>query len=198
MYQLTPVARNLIMINSIIFGISVILPGLHVNEYFALYNVKTSFFRPYQLFTYMFAHADFWHILTNMMGLSFFAPLLEMQWGSMKFLWFYIIVGIGAGVFNILIDLFTETPSFGAMIGASGAVYGALTACALLFPNYELRLMIPPINVRVKYLLLVFGGLAVYSALVRKEGDTTAHFAHVGGIVVALVLLPFWRRNYNS
>jgi membrane associated rhomboid family serine protease len=193
MVQLTPVVKNLIIINVIIFFSRYILPGLDLEGFLALRNVRAPEWAPYQLFTYMFAHGDFYHILFNMMALSFFGPILEATWGGMRFLAFYMITGIGAGVFNILVDLYFGVGGFGAMVGASGAVYGTLTAFAFLYPNMEIRLLFPPINLKAKYLLMIFGGLALYSALSPRPGDNTANFAHLGGIVVGAITVQFWR-----
>jgi membrane associated rhomboid family serine protease len=193
MVRLTPVVKNLLIINGAIYLIQLIMSGLPIIEYMALYNVRTELFKPYQLFTYMFAHHEFFHIFFNMMALSFFGPILESTWGSMRFLTFYIVCGIGAALFYIGVDLYLGAASFGSMIGASGAIYGLLTAFGILYPNMEIMLLFPPIPIKAKYLVLGFAGLALYSALNPKAGDNTAHFAHLGGIVVALILLQFWK-----
>jgi membrane associated rhomboid family serine protease len=141
----------------------------------------------------MFCHADFFHIFFNMLMFSFFGPILEEFWGQKRFVMFYTICGVGAGIFNILIDLFFGQPSFMTMIGASGAVYGVLTAFGIIFPNMELRLMFLPVSFKAKYMVMVLGGLAIYSGFRPSAGDNTAHFAHLGGIVVGIILLQFWK-----
>ena len=193
MLRLTPAVRNLLMINSIVFLSQLLIKGLPVLEYLSLWGVHTGNFRPYQLFTYMFAHFDGGHIFFNMIGLVFFGPILENLWGSMRFLAFYLICGIGAGIFNIVMDMYVGGGSFGLMMGASGAVYGVMTAFGVLFPNMEIQLLIPPISIRAKYLVIFFGVVALYSAFNRSPGDNTAHFAHLGGIAIALIQLQFWR-----
>jgi len=160
-----------------------------------LFNVHTSYFRPYQLFTYMFCHADFFHIFFNMLLLSFFGPILEEFWDQKQFLLFYIITGIGAGVFNILMDMFFGIGSFSMMIGASGAVYGLMTAFGIIFPNMELRLLFLPISFKAKYMVIVLGSMAIYSGFRSTPGDNTAHLAHLGGIVVAIIMIQFWMRR---
>lgn len=193
MFRLTPIVRNLIFINVIVFVIQSIMPA--VTEWLALFNVNTAYFKPYQLFTYMFCHADFFHIFFNMLLLSFFGPILEDFWDQKQFLLFYIVTGIGAGVFNILMDLFFGIGSFGVMIGASGAVYGVMTAFGIIFPNMELRLLFLPISFKAKYMVMVLGSIAIYSGFRSAPGDNTAHFAHLGGIVMAIILLQFWMRR---
>jgi membrane associated rhomboid family serine protease len=194
MMRLTPVVRNLIMINAIIFIVGSIVPGLRLEEKLALWNVKSEGFQPYQLFTYMFMHGGFIHILFNMMALAFMGPILESVWGQNRFLAFYVITGIGAGIFNILIDLFFGVGTFGLMMGASGAVYGVLTAFGILFPNMEIMLLIPPIPIKAKYMVLILGAIALFSGFNASPGDNTAHFAHLGGIVMAILFIQFGGR----
>jgi membrane associated rhomboid family serine protease len=193
MIRLSPIVRNLILINVIVYILQSMIPV--ITEYLALYNIHTTAFKPYQLFTYMFCHAGFMHIFFNMLLLSFFGPILEEFWDQKQFLMFYIITGIGAGVFNILMDLFFGVGSFDVMIGASGAVYGVMTAFGIIFPNMELRLLFLPISFKAKYMVMVLGSMAIFSGFRSTPGDNTAHLAHLGGIVVAIILLQFWMRR---
>lgn len=193
MLRLTPIVRNLIIINVIVFILQNMIPAL--TEWLALFNVRTPYFRPYQLFTYMFCHADFFHIFFNMLLLSFFGPILEEFWDQKQFLLFYIIAGIGAGVFNILMDLFFGVGTFAMMIGASGAVYGVMTAFGIIFPNMELRLLFLPVSFKAKYMVMVLGSIAIYSGFRSHPGDNTAHLAHLGGIVMAIIMIQFWMRR---
>ncbi len=192
MYRLTPIVRNLIIINVIVFVLSAMLP---IENWLALWNVRSNYFRPYQLFTYMFCHADFFHIFFNMLLLSFFGPILEEFWDQKRFLLFYMAAGIGAAVFNILMDLFFGVGTFGVMIGASGAVYGVMTAFGIIFPNMELRLLFLPISFKAKYMVMVLGSSAIFSGFRSTPGDNTAHLAHLGGIVMAIILIQFWMRR---
>ena len=193
MFRLTPIVRNLILINVIVFVLQNMIPV--ITQYLALFNVHTAYFRPYQLFTYMFCHADFFHIFFNMLLLSFFGPILEEFWDQKQFLLFYIIAGIGAGVFNILMDMIFGIGSFSMMIGASGAVYGVMTAFGIIFPNMELRLLFLPISFKAKYMVMILGSIAIYSGFRSAPGDNTAHLAHLGGIVVAIIMIQFWMRR---
>lgn len=193
MFRLTPIVRNLIFINVIVFVISAMVPP--VESWLALWNVRSPSFRPYQLFTYMFCHADFFHIFFNMLLLSFFGPILEEFWDQKRFLLFYMAAGIGAAVFNILMDLTFGVGTFGVMIGASGAVYGVMTAFGIIFPNMELRLLFLPISFKAKYMVMVLGSIAIFSGFRSTPGDNTAHLAHLGGIVMAIILIQFWMRR---
>src|SRR5688572_3123079 len=104
MLRLSPVVQNLIIMNVIVFVLQSLIPA--VTDWLALFNVTTPYFKPYQLFTYMFCHAGFSHIFFNMLMLVFFGPILEEFWGVRRFIIFYTICGVGAGLFNILMDLF--------------------------------------------------------------------------------------------
>jgi membrane associated rhomboid family serine protease len=192
MLRLSPVVRNLIILNVIVYIIQRMMPAI-ITDYLALWHLHTPNFRPYQLFTYMFAHSrdGIFHIFFNMLMLAFFGPILEEFWGQKKFLIFYTICGIGAGAFNILVDLFVG-PTAGSMIGASGAVYGVMTAFGIIFPDMELRLMFLPISFKAKFMVLIMGSLAIWNG-VQSSSDGVAHLAHLGGIVMAMVMIQVWR-----
>ncbi len=193
MFRLTPVVQNLLIINIGIFILQSIMPA--VTEWFALYNVTTPYFKPYQLFTYMFTHGGFMHLFFNMLMFVFAGPIIEDFWGSKRFIMFYTLCGVGAGIFNILINVFFGVGDFSVMIGASGAVYGVVTAFGILFPDTRLSLLFLPISFKAKYLVMVLGAIAIFSGLRPSAGDTTAHMAHLGGIVVAIVIIQIWRRR---
>lgn len=208
MFRLTPVVRNLIIINVIVFLGQAISPQIDIGScfgpgysrgedlltaYLALFNVHTNCFKPYQLFTYMFAHGGFMHIFFNMMALAFMGPILESFWGQKKFLLFYIITGIGAAAFSVGIDLILGGGA-GSMLGASGAIYGLLMAFGMIFPNMEVQLLIPPIPIKAKYLVFLMGGLTF---LMDRSGSV-AHFAHLGGAVVGFIVVKAWRSQGGS
>jgi membrane associated rhomboid family serine protease len=191
MLRLTPVIRNLLILNVVVYIIQRIMPEITV--YLGLWNLNTPNFRPYQLFTYMFAHdvKSIFHVLFNMLMLVMFGPILEEFWGQRRFLIFYTICGIGAGGFNILIDLFMGGGGT-FMIGASGAVYGVMTAFGIIFPEMELRLLFLPISFKAKFMVLILGTLAIWNGLMGSA-DGVAHLAHLGGIVMAMVMIQVWR-----
>jgi membrane associated rhomboid family serine protease len=203
MFNLTPVVRNIVLINVVVFVGQMIAPRVDIGgcfgarmsypqdaitAYLSLFNVHTDCFKPYQLFTYMFAHGGFMHIFFNMLMLSFTGPILETFWGSKRFLLFYIITGVGAAVFSVLID-YIFGGGGGIMLGASGAVYGILMGFGMLFPNMEVQLLIPPIPIKAKYLVFFLFGLT----FIMDRSGNVAHFAHLGGIVVAFALIQIWR-----
>jgi membrane associated rhomboid family serine protease len=143
----------------------------------------------------MFAHSGFMHILFNMIALASFGPILESYWGDKKFLMFYIATGIGAAVIYSVANAFFFPASAGSMLGASGAIYGILMAFGLLFPNMEVMMIIPPIPIKAKYMVFVFGFLTY----ILDSSGQVAHLAHFGGALVAFIIIKFiWGGSTGS
>lgn len=140
----------------------------------------------WQLVTYLFLHGDFFHILFNMFALWMFGSELERYWGSREFLKFYLITGVGAGLFSVFLEPGSMIPT----IGASGSVYGILMAYGMMFPERYIYLyfLFP---VKVKYFVAALGLLAFISTL-GSPGSTIAHVAHLGGMVFAFLYLKGW------
>jgi membrane associated rhomboid family serine protease len=189
MFSVTPLVRNLIIINVVVFLGQNLLSNLHVTEYMSLWSIHSPYFKPYQFFTYMFAHGNLWHIFFNMLILSSIAPILESYWGDKKLLIFYLATGIGAGVIYAVINFFLGTGAGGIMLGASGAIYGILMAFGMVFPNLELTLLFPPVPIKAKYMVFIMGGITY--ALDRS--GTVAHLAHFGGAFVGFIIITIWR-----
>ena len=184
MLNLTPVVRNLLIINVVIFIIQSVMPV--ATYYLALYDINSGYFKPYQFLTYMFAHGGFMHIFFNMMALVSLAPILETYWGDKKFLLFYLATGIGAGVVYAAVNFFVHSQG-GSMLGASGAIYGVLMAFGMTFPNMQVSLFFIPIQ--AKYLVFVMGFLTY---LMDRSGQV-AHLAHFGGALIAFLMITYWR-----
>lgn len=140
----------------------------------------------WQLGTYLFLHADFWHLFFNMFALWMFGTELERQWGRRSFSRYFFITGIGAGVLSVLADPGSGIPT----IGASGAIYGILLAYGLIFPERHVYLyfLFP---VKVKYFVGVLGVITFMMAL-SDQGSAVSHIAHLGGMLVGLVYLKRW------
>jgi membrane associated rhomboid family serine protease len=196
MLRLTPVVKNLLIVNVIVFVAQFIAPAIML--YFGLYNVHMTEFKPYQLFTYMFVHDGFFHIGFNMLMLAFSGPILEEFWGQKRFLLLYMIGGVGAGIFYIIIELIFGIDTRSIMWGASGAVYAVMTAFGIIFSEMQLRPLLLPFSFKAKYLVLVLGSLAIWSTVRPSAGDRVAHAAHLGGILIAIILVQFWRGSGNS
>jgi membrane associated rhomboid family serine protease len=188
MFRVTPLVRNLVIINVAVFLAQNLLSGLYITEYLSLWDLRSPYFRPYQFFTYMFAHGGFTHIFFNMLALASFAPILESYWGERKLLMFYIATGIGAGViYGVLNFLFHSAG--GPMLGASGAIYGILMAFGMVFPNLEIMLLFPPIPIKAKYMVFVMGFLTY----AMDNSGSVAHLAHFGGAFVAFLIISYWK-----
>lgn len=256
---LTPMVKNLLILNIGIFIIGV-FTQINLIEIFGLRYLEASEFKPYQLFTHMFIHADWGHLFFNMLGLFTFGPLLERVWDSKRFLAFYMICGLGAaliysGVVYIQMNgihksqiavnaspspesyikfmrevtgnldladpnflrVFEEYPdnkelkkrakeevnyiyeiaSNFSNVGASGAIFGLLMAFGMLFPNTELRLFLIPIPIKAIYFVIIFGIMELWAGTHVREGDTVAHFAHLGGMLFAFLIIKYWEKERN-
>ncbi len=187
MFNLSPVVRNIIIINVVVYLLQNFAAGLNLTAYLALWDFHSGMFRPYQFFTYMFAHGGFGHIFFNMLALASFAPILENYWGDKKFLIFYLATGIGAGVIYGVANYFLG--GGGSMLGASGAIYGILMAFGLVFPNLEIMLLFPPIPIKAKYMVFLMG---IMTYALDRSGQV-AHIAHFGGALVAFVIIMIWK-----
>ena len=162
-------------------------PGL--SGFISLWPIGSCAFAPYQFLTYMFAHGGFGHIFFNMLALASFAPILENFWGEKKFLVFYVVTGMGAGILYALVNYFLFPGAGGSMLGASGAIYGILMAFGMSFPNLEIMLLFPPIPIKAKYMVFVMGFLTY----AMDRSGSVAHLAHFGGAFVGFLLISYWR-----
>ena len=202
-----PVIKKLLIINVAVFFLQMILdnisfggmPGWYmINKYFALnplngidqagqpYN-----FQIWQLITYQFLHGGFTHILFNMFALWIFGVELENLFGSQKFLFYYLMCGVGAGLLHVF-----ASPLFDAVsaptIGASGAVYGVLIAFGMLFPDRYVFLLFPPMPVKAKYLIAFYILIEFMSV---GSDNYVAHLAHLGGAFFGFVFIMIDRRK---
>jgi membrane associated rhomboid family serine protease len=188
MFRVTPLVRNLIIINVVVFLAQMLLDRtIPLTGMLSLWPIGSEQFGAYQLFTYMFAHGGFMHVFFNMLALASFAPILESYWGDKKFLLFYLATGIGAGVIYALVNYFIFPAAVGSMLGASGAIYGILMAFGLTFPNMQISLFFIPI--KAKYMVFVVGFLTY----AMDRSGSVAHLAHFGGAFVAFIMISIWR-----
>ena len=201
MFRITPIVKHFIIINVIMFALTLLAENFML-EKFALFYFNSPFFKPYQLISYIFMHGGFMHILFNMYSLYIFGSVLESVWGGKKFFIYYMVTGIGAALFHLFITylriesgvLVPYLASIIPMVGASGAIYGLLLAYGVLFPNNVLTLFFPPVSLKAKYMVFVFGGLEFLLGL-GGSGDGVAHFAHLGGMLFGFVILMIWKRG---
>jgi len=148
-------------------------------------------FQVWRWVTYQFVHADFLHLLFNMVALFFFGPLMERWWGSRRFLAFYLLCGVcGAIVYSLLTlvpGLLRSAPDW-PVVGASGSIYGILIGCAVLYPHQRVMLLIPPIPMSMRTLALVLLGI-VFLSLVAGAKNAGGEAAHLGGAALGFFLV---------
>jgi len=213
----TPIVLNLIIINAIVFFAQMAFGGMEplnkVNDMFALHHYKSEMFKPHQLVTHMFMHGGLFHILFNMLALWMFGTMLERIWGPKRFLIFYLICGLGAGlaqmgsyvydfwqVDHTILDADTMNQYQTALrinctVGASGAIMGVLAAFGYLFPNTQLFIVPIPFPVKAKWAILGMIALDVFGGVSRTANDNIAHFAHVGGALIGFLIVLFWNKT---
>lgn len=161
---------------------------------FALWPVGTPLFQPWQLLTYGFLHSptDLRHIFFNMFGLWMFGRDLERMMGPKRFLTYYLTCVVGAGIVQLIVAG-TQGGVY-PTLGASGGVFGLLLAFGLAFPNRMVVLLFPPIPMRAKYFVLVFGLLELYLG-VSGNAPGVANFAHLGGMLFGFLLIQYWKKS---
>ena len=245
-----PVVKNLLIINGLFFLAKMTIgkDDLGINKMdhlFSLHWFTSPHFRPWQLITHMFMHANFGHLLSNMFGLFMFGSSLEFLWKGRRFLVYYIVCGLGAAAmhqgvewrsvhaaeetaarYGVLADdvrdsnlvahddltqaeaelseaavdedgaaaaekLFWVYES--TMLGASGAIFGILLAFGMMFPN-EIIFMGFFLPLPAKYLVILYGALELWQG-VAGPADGVAHFAHLGGMLVGIFLILYWKKK---
>jgi len=189
------VTRNILIINLVVWAACNFL-RFPLVEYLGLYDIGSKYFNPYQLITYQFTHIAFYHLFFNMFALFMFGRVLESYWGSSRFLTYYMVTGIGAGLIQLAICYFQDIQS--VTIGASGAVFGILLAFGMIFPNAPLMIIPFPFPIKAKYLVIGYGVLELWLGFANRSGDDVAHFAHLGGMLFGIILILYWRKKSGN
>lgn len=218
MNRLPEVTKNLLAINVLMFLATIVMAkqGVNLTEILGLHFFMASDFAPYQLVTYMFMHSGFSHLFFNMFALYMFGALLERVWGAKRFLIYYFVCGIGAGLLQEVVQYASfvhdglaaydgvQTPTgvipmdmflnLWTTVGASGAIYAILLGFGMLFPNEKMFVFPFPFPIKAKFFVV---GYAVIELLlgVFNTRDGVAHFAHLGGMVFGLVMIIYWRKK---
>lgn len=213
--SIPPVIKNLVIANVLVF-IAELTFGEPLINAFALHYYQSEEFGIWQFFTHMFTHGSIPHILFNMLALWMFGSTLEDIWGGKRFLIFYLLCGLGAaivllGAYTIELNVFMHRLSNNTIsneeyyykaasiiqstaVGASGAINGVMVAFAYLFPNSPVYLYFA-IPVKVKYLVIGYFLLDLFGGINPGLGDNVAHFAHIGGAIVGLILVITMNKN---
>lgn len=253
--------KHLLIINALFYLAAFVFRSslnIDLDNWLALYYIGSDMFRPWQYITYMFMHGSFEHIFFNMFALWMFGYILENFWGTKRFVIFYLLCGIGAGLVHsavigisaapVLADInvYAANPSPDALIqiyndhfhniinprwitevtnawrngaandfgyettealmqiyneriigvptvGASGAVYGILLAFGMMFPEERIYLyfLVP---LKAKWFVIGYAAIELVTGVLGTN-DGIAHFAHLGGMLVGLILILLWRKH---
>ena len=221
MGNIPTMTKNLLVVNVLAFIATFVLErsGIDLTRLLGLHFFLASEFHIYQFITYMFLHGGFTHILFNMFALWMFGSVIERVWGPKKFLFYYIVCGVGAGFIQELVQYGTysyegmaayqyvsvsgvqmTTDAYINMwttIGASGAVYGILLAFGMIFPNERLFIIPFPFPIKAKWLIMGYIAIELFSAM-SGPGDGIAHMAHLGGMLFGFLLIRYWQKHPDS
>lgn len=213
---LPPVVKHLLIINVLLYLATFTINRFQIDltDYLGLHFFKASDFRAYQLITYMFMHGNFEHLFFNMFALWMFGNTLENIWGSKRFLWFYMLCGIGAGLCQEVVQYIQyvttlaqyDSVNFGGgqvismanylnmlnTVGASGAIYGLLLAFGMMFPNSMIYLYFF-VPIKAKWFVIGYAVIELVSGFIG--GGNVAHFAHLGGMLFGLILILVWKKK---
>ena len=219
MNSLPPITRNLLIANVVCYLLQLLAGSLRIDltDLLGLHFVLADDFRVWQLVSYMFLHGSLTHLFFNMFSLWMFGGLIERTLGAKRFLTYWMVCGIGAGICQEfwqtgqyfmeglnnypMVNTGTAIIPMGdylnlwTTIGASGACYGVLLAFGMLFPNERIMLLLPPIPMKAKYFVAGYAAIELISAY--ASNDNVAHFAHLGGMLFGWLLLRYWRTSRN-
>ncbi len=220
MNQMPPVTKNLLIINVLCY-LAIIVAGekhIDLNDMLGLHFFLADKFMPYQPLTYMFMHGSVEHLFFNMFAVWMFGRIIEQVLGSKRFLIYYLACGIGAGLIQevvqwvhymgmervdvarmdnlvvqgkyVVVQGMAMSIDMWNTVGASGAVYGILLAFGMIFPNESMFIFPLPVPIRAKYFVM---GYAAIELLLARSNDGVAHYAHLGGMLVGLIILLLWK-----
>jgi membrane associated rhomboid family serine protease len=207
--KLPPVTRALLIANGLVFllqwfaGESMVGDVLEAMQLWPIGGEGGAYaapaFMPWQLVTYAFMHATFGHLLFNMLALVMFGSQVEHAWGRRRFATYYFVCVVGAALFQLLVGYWTMMRGGEAYptVGASGGVFGLLLAYGMLFPNQRVMLLIPPVPMKARTLVIMYGLLELFMG-VTGTMPGVAHFAHLGGMLFGWLLIRHWRRRPPS
>ena len=239
MYNIPTVTKNILIINVLMFLCTFVAQksyGIDLNDYLGLHFILSDRFNLAQLITYMFMHGGFAHLFFNMFTVWMFGRILEQIWGPRRFLFYYLMCGIGAGlvqeavvgiqyliahsalpteivqtIYNEGAQVLSEEMNYtdtnaanlnlalnGYTIGASGAVYAILLGFGMLFPNQQLFIFPLPIPIKAKYFVAGYALIELWSGIANNPYDSTAHFAHLGGMLFGFLLIWYWRHTNKN
>ena len=186
MPPIPPITRNLMLACTAVFCLQVFLP---LDRWFALWPLASGLFMPWQVVSYAFLHGGMFHLFFNMLGLWMFGSELERVWGQRRY-WQFLLAGVlAAAAAQLLVT--SLTGSLSATVGASGGLFALLLAFGMMFPNRIIMPLFPPIPMKARTFVIVFGAIELAMGFVDHGG--VAHFAHLGGMVGGFLMIRYWR-----
>jgi len=186
MPHMPPATKTLLLVCVAMFCLDQLVPLVRP---FALFPVASGLFWPWQVLSYAFLHGDPFHLFFNMLGLWMFGSELERLWGSRRYLLFLLAGVLAAAGAQLVVSalLGWRDPT----VGASGGLFALLLAYGMLFPNRVIMPLFPPIPMKARTFVIVFGVLELVMGLTGSRG--VAHFAHLGGMVGGFLMIRYWR-----
>ena len=221
MRNIPTVTKNLLILNVLAYLVGMLFGNRAggLNDLFGLHFFLAPDFGLYQLVTYMFMHASLSHLFFNMFALWMFGCIVERTWGARKFLVYYMVCGIGAGLLQEMAQfaqfymlavenvhgfsvsqIMTVAKASAAVInlwttvGASGAIYGILLAFGMLYPEERMFIFPLPVPIKAKFFVVGYAAIELFMAF-STSGDGVAHLAHLGGMLFGFLLIRYWRRH---
>ncbi|UZG45454.1 rhomboid family intramembrane serine protease [Caldimonas thermodepolymerans] len=189
MPPIPPIIKTLLLINVAAFCLQAIVRPV-LMQALALWPLQSGLFMPWQVVTYAFLHSNIGHLFFNMLGLWMFGSELERLWGDKRFIQFYGASILTAAAAQLLVTFLAG--SFVPTIGASGGLFGLLLAYGMLFPNRTIMPLFPPIPMKAKVFVAVYGALELFFG-VTGTASGIAHFAHLGGMLGGFLMIRYWR-----
>ncbi|QDH69488.1 rhomboid family intramembrane serine protease [Marilutibacter alkalisoli] len=200
--NLPPVTKALLIANGLVFLLQVLLgdTGYRTLAPFMLWPpgsdgaFEVGGFLPWQVLTYGFMHGGWMHLFVNMLVLLMFGAPLEHVWGQRRFLNYYLVCVVGAAIFQMGVGVWAMSngePPY-PTVGASGGVFGLLLAYGMLFPHQRVMLLFPPIPMKARTLVIVYGAIALLLGVSGRQPGV-AHFAHLGGMLFGWLMIRYWR-----
>lgn len=192
-----PMIKFLLLANILVFlaealilstiGLEGVPLSRYFSHYFALQPIQNGGFYPWQLITYQFMHGGLGHIFWNMLALWMFGAELENTWGTKRFIQYYLICGIGAGLVQ-LSTYYLPEQLLVPTVGASGAIFGVLLGFGLTFPNRPIMMFPIFFPIPAKIFVMIYAGIDLFQGIFDKD-SSVAHFAHIGGAFFGYMLL---------
>lgn len=205
--KLPPVTKGLLIANGVMFVLQWLFQSSQTGgllEHLELWPLGagesgTPRFMPWQLVTYGFLHGSPSHLIFNMLALFMFGAQVEHVWGERRFIGYYLTCVAGAAVCQLLVGAVTMSMGGEAYptVGASGGIFGLLLAYGMLFPHQRVMLLIPPVPMKARTLVIVYGAIELLLG-VTGTAPGVAHFAHLGGMLFGWLLIRHWRRRPPS